>query len=210
MEFQRRPSAVSHLSYSDTDLDLIDDVGSAPFLSNLLGHSHFFAPVGSRASDDTDAVTQRYSNPLILISPDTSTHNSTSSIPATMATNSTHAGSSGNETSPSPKSLSNTSLSNVPVSFKKKPKKFSLNLNGHLSTSSGRTTPGSPLDSPDSSVQLDDSGVYRGDQYINKERLAKDLSALSTMPELCDVTFLVGEDRQPVCAVRAILAARSR
>lgn len=49
-----------------------------------------------------------------------------------------------------------------------------------------------------------------GDQYINKERLAQDLCALSSMPELCDVTFLVGTDRQPVCGVRAILAARSR
>lgn len=45
---------------------------------------------------------------------------------------------------------------------------------------------------------------------MNKERLAQDLGALSSMPELCDVTFLVGEDRQPVCGVRAILAARSK
>ena len=30
------------------------------------------------------------------------------------------------------------------------------------------------------------------------------------MPELCDTTFLVGEERQPICGVKAILAARSR
>merc|ERR1712223_2054904 len=30
------------------------------------------------------------------------------------------------------------------------------------------------------------------------------------MPELCDVTFLVGDTREPVCAVKAVLCARSR
>lgn len=30
------------------------------------------------------------------------------------------------------------------------------------------------------------------------------------MPELCDITFLVGETREPVCAVKAVLASRSR
>lgn len=53
-------------------------------------------------------------------------------------------------------------------------------------------------------------GVLEGNRYENKDSLAHDLSFLATMPELCDVTFLVGEDRQPVCGVRAILAARSR
>ena len=33
---------------------------------------------------------------------------------------------------------------------------------------------------------------------------------LASIPELCDVTFLVGETREPVCAVKAVLAARSR
>jgi hypothetical protein len=28
--------------------------------------------------------------------------------------------------------------------------------------------------------------------------------------ELCDVTFLVGDTREPVCAVKAVLGARSR
>ncbi|XP_072029163.1 LOW QUALITY PROTEIN: serine-enriched protein-like [Amphiura filiformis] len=46
--------------------------------------------------------------------------------------------------------------------------------------------------------------------FENKLGLAEDLKYLSRMPELCDVTFLVGEIKEPVCAVRAILAARSR
>ena len=33
---------------------------------------------------------------------------------------------------------------------------------------------------------------------------------LASIPELCDITFLVGETREPVCAVKAVLAARSR
>ena len=28
---------------------------------------------------------------------------------------------------------------------------------------------------------------------------------LAHLPELCDITFLVGEDKEPVCAVRAVL-----
>ncbi|XP_065200211.1 serine-enriched protein-like [Planococcus citri] len=46
--------------------------------------------------------------------------------------------------------------------------------------------------------------------FDNKSGLADDLKFLASMPELCDVTFLVGETREPVCGVRAILAARSR
>lgn len=53
----------------------------------------------------------------------------------------------------------------------------------------------------------DDEQVFSID---NRMGLAHDLGFLSTMPELCDVTFLVGEDRHPVCGVKAILAARSR
>ena len=44
----------------------------------------------------------------------------------------------------------------------------------------------------------------------NKQALADDLRLLASLPELCDVTFLVGDERQPICGVRAILAARSR
>lgn len=46
--------------------------------------------------------------------------------------------------------------------------------------------------------------------FENKSGLADDLKFLASMPELCDVTFLVGETREPVCGVRAILASRSR
>ncbi|GAB6024620.1 hypothetical protein CHUAL_009763 [Chamberlinius hualienensis] len=46
--------------------------------------------------------------------------------------------------------------------------------------------------------------------FENKSGLADDMKFLASMPELCDVTFLVGETREPVCAVKAVLAARSR
>lgn len=38
--------------------------------------------------------------------------------------------------------------------------------------------------------------------FENKSGLADDLKFLASMPELCDVTFLVGETREPVCAVK--------
>ncbi|XP_013774684.1 serine-enriched protein-like [Limulus polyphemus] len=46
--------------------------------------------------------------------------------------------------------------------------------------------------------------------FENKSGLAEDMKFLASMPELCDVTFLVGETREPVCAVKAVLAARSK
>lgn len=46
--------------------------------------------------------------------------------------------------------------------------------------------------------------------FENRSGLAEDLKFLASMPELCDVTFLVGDTREPVCAVKAVLAARSR
>ncbi|XP_043222834.1 serine-enriched protein-like [Amphibalanus amphitrite] len=46
--------------------------------------------------------------------------------------------------------------------------------------------------------------------FENKTGLAEDLKFLASMPELCDVTFLVGDTREPVCAVKAVLASRSR
>ncbi|RWS31904.1 serine-enriched protein-like protein [Leptotrombidium deliense] len=46
--------------------------------------------------------------------------------------------------------------------------------------------------------------------YENKTGLAEDMKFLASMPELCDITFLIGETREPVCAVRAVLASRSR
>ena len=47
-------------------------------------------------------------------------------------------------------------------------------------------------------------------RFENRESLAHDLQFLANMPELCDTTFLVGEERQPICGVKPILAARSR
>jgi hypothetical protein len=40
--------------------------------------------------------------------------------------------------------------------------------------------------------------------FENKSGLADDLKFLASMPELCDVTFLVGETREPVCAVKVM------
>jgi hypothetical protein len=40
--------------------------------------------------------------------------------------------------------------------------------------------------------------------FENKTGLAEDLKFLASIPELCDVTFLVGETREPVCAVKVI------
>ncbi|XP_018907750.1 serine-enriched protein isoform X3 [Bemisia tabaci] len=47
-------------------------------------------------------------------------------------------------------------------------------------------------------------------KFENKSGLAEDMKFLASMPELCDITFLVGDSREPVCAVKAVLAARSR
>ena len=52
---------------------------------------------------------------------------------------------------------------------------------------------------------FDDSSIFE-----NKSGLAEDMRFLASMPELCDVTFLVGDTREPVCAVKAVLCARSR
>ncbi|XP_018016549.1 serine-enriched protein isoform X2 [Hyalella azteca] len=46
--------------------------------------------------------------------------------------------------------------------------------------------------------------------FENRSGLTEDMKFLASMPELCDVTFLVGDTREPVCAVKAVLAARSR
>ena len=57
----------------------------------------------------------------------------------------------------------------------------------------------------DSDEELDDTSIFE-----NKAGLSDDMRFLASMPELCDVTFLVGETREPVCAVKAVLGARSR
>lgn len=45
--------------------------------------------------------------------------------------------------------------------------------------------------------------------FENKSGLAEDMKFLASMPELCDVTFLVGETREPVCAVKVELYCRN-
>ena len=66
---------------------------------------------------------------------------------------------------------------------------------------------GSGLSSEYSPADIESLGGF---SVENKEALADDLRLLACLPELCDVTFLVGEEKQPICGVRAILAARSR
>ena len=56
-----------------------------------------------------------------------------------------------------------------------------------------------------SDLEVDDTAMFE-----NKTGLAEDMKFLASIPELCDITFLVGDTREPVCGVRAVLAARSR
>ena len=51
--------------------------------------------------------------------------------------------------------------------------------------------------------EFDDTSIFE-----NKAGLAEDMRFLASIPELTDITFLVGDTREPVCAVRAVLAAR--
>lgn len=44
----------------------------------------------------------------------------------------------------------------------------------------------------------------------NMVRLTEDMSLLATMSELYDVHFLLGEDKEIMGGVKAVLAARSR
>ena len=53
--------------------------------------------------------------------------------------------------------------------------------------------------------EFDDTSLFE-----NKSGSAEDMRFLASMPELCDVTFLVGDTREPVCGVKAVLAARSK
>ena len=88
-----------------------------------------------------------------------------------------------------------------------------LVLHSHFFANRHHTVSPSPVPTPtaENPTQL----MQRGDPehsftFDNRAGLAHDLGFLAAMPELCDVTFLTGEERQPVCGVRAILAARSR
>lgn len=53
------------------------------------------------------------------------------------------------------------------------------------------------MDEPDMSI------------FENKTGLAEDMKFLASMPELCDVTFLVGETREPVCAVKVFIVVNT-
>jgi len=207
MEYQRRPSTISCThSFSEPDLD------SA--VSNFGDYC---------LDEDYDPANQRFSTPLILISPGTSVSNSTASIPslAAIATNPAAAGDDGPATPPPiPLSLTSRSRSgefNRESRRDARPKNFTLDLNNTETTDgTDRSTP------PEEDLPLDASSLDRGrrggkaqsdgyeSRYVNKESLAQDMGLLATLPEFCDVTFLVGEGRQPVCGVRALLAARSR
>lgn len=46
--------------------------------------------------------------------------------------------------------------------------------------------------------------------FENKSGMVEDLKFLASIPELCDATFFVGANQEPVCGVKAIMAARSR
>lgn len=45
---------------------------------------------------------------------------------------------------------------------------------------------------------------------VSSTDVSEDLRLITEMPNLCDVEFLVGEDREPVYGVKAVLATRSR
>ncbi|XP_023340710.1 serine-enriched protein, partial [Eurytemora carolleeae] len=62
----------------------------------------------------------------------------------------------------------------------------------------------SPEEYPDEDEPFDDTAMFR-----DETGLMADLGFLSHLPELCDVTFMVGVEKELVCAVRAVLAARS-
>lgn len=70
--------------------------------------------------------------------------------------------------------------------------------------SSEATDPGT-VDIQYEEEDFDDTSIFE-----NKSGLAEDMRFLASMPELCDITFLVGDTREPVCGVKAVLAARSR
>lgn len=197
MEFQRRPSVVARC-FSDTELD-VTGISSSDFFT----HNQFYL------QSNYSPTNQRYSNPLILISPGTSVTNSNSSIPslATMVTSSAHS----SITSP----LLTLSPTEGGEGHEEALKNFTLDLNGDMTGHAIDRAMPPDVFLPSDATSLDwgrprVNGMGYGNYYVNKEDLAQDLHALSSMPELCDVTFLVGEGRQPVCGVRAILAARSR
>lgn len=59
-----------------------------------------------------------------------------------------------------------------------------------------------------------DNGMVGSDGHVlsfqNTESLSEDLRVVNDFQEMCDVRFLVGQDKIPVFGVKAILCARSR
>lgn len=55
-----------------------------------------------------------------------------------------------------------------------------------------------------------DSDVKKVVNYKSTSALCDHLKYIVSMPELCDVTFLVGPSKVPVHGVKAILGTRSR
>lgn len=55
-----------------------------------------------------------------------------------------------------------------------------------------------------------ENGLEDMAMFENKTGLCEDMKFLANMPELYDVTFLVGDSREPVGGIKAVLAARSR
>ena len=59
-------------------------------------------------------------------------------------------------------------------------------------------------------VRINYHRVKNHDEKLNnvpqdESGLCNDLGFLAHLPELCDITFMVGQDKEPVCAVRAVL-----
>ena len=87
----------------------------------------------------------------------------------------------------------------------------SLKLDGTDSSSRSKLDFGTDFGAPaDDDDEDDDENFVDFSVYENRTGLAEDMKFLASMPELCDITFLVGETREPVCAVKAVLAARSK
>ena len=187
----KKGKKLSELSYSDSELDMIDWDASS-----LKVHSHFFAPSGHPHN--------RYSTPLIIVSAgqgssDRGTITSSGAAAAVHSSDSSSGAPSPSPLSPAPSFPHSTSRSKLIVNPPSQ-----RTMNGHVPEDDSNQR--QAADSP----QPGDCVWPNGRLYVNKDSLAHDLSFLANMPELCDVTFLVGEARQPICAVRAILAARSR
>ena len=83
-------------------------------------------------------------------------------------------------------------------------------------SSSGYDSPG---DSSDDIIQsshtakrttVDDVTVSKVMRYSSTDVLSNSLEIILSMPDMCDVMFLVGEDKVPVYGVKAILSSRSK